>query len=32
MIEAKNLTKRFEDFAALDGLTLTMPTDRKSVV
>ena len=26
MIEAKNLTKRFEDFAALDGLTLTVPT------
>ena len=26
MIEAKNLTKRFEDFAALDGLALTVPT------
>ena len=26
MIEAKNLTKRFDGFAALDGLTLTVPT------
>lgn len=26
MIEVKNLTKRFEGFAALDGLTLTVPT------
>ncbi len=26
MIEVKNLTKRFDGFAALDGLTLTVPT------
>ena len=26
MIEVKNLTKRFDGFAALDGLTMTVPT------
>ena len=28
MIEVKNLTKRFDGFTALNGLTMTVPTQR----